>query len=869
MPELKPLALMEERTQRNGEESDIVLVMELLYLGELVVKLTTSFFVAALEETKEQNQYRLIHTLVRADGIGQWVSALEDALTGPAAHDLLPGVREASKSLTEKHKEGTWQFKAVESLSDALNGFYGAESSQLGSKVSLLDWFKVFATLRNKTRGHGAPTPPKCHEWVGPLKSSIEAVCKNSPLKLHSWAYLHRNLSGRYHVANICGDGKPFEPLKTSEGQKRSNLPNGVYVWIDGFRKVDLCRTDSNVNDFFFPNGAFGSQTFELHSTISDDRAAGDAKPYLLPAKERPSSETEGLGKLEVVGNVFTNVPLTAAYYVERPKLEGELKKILLNDRHPIVTLVGRGGIGKTSLAIHILKEIVSLDRYDVIIWFSSRDIDLTAAGPKAVKAQVRTDKEMAKQFVRLVGAEELVKERKVQAKEFLSEEFHTSSYGPALFVFDNFETAESPVDLFNWIDSNIRSPNKALITSRFRDFKADYPIDVHGMEMDEALELVRQTSVKLAISGMVSDEQAREVVEAASFHPYVIKILLGEIADSGKYHRPKQIMAKQDEILDALFERTFNNLTPLAERIFLTLCGWKSLVPQLGVEAMIHRYRDPDLDPETSIDQLVRMSLVERKIAPDNSVFLEVPLSAAIFGNKKLEYSPQAALIETDLRFLKDFGPTAATGISSGLDPKIRTFFKNTAQKVEKGEENANEIKDVLEFLASSYSEAWMLLADLETERRAPQHKKKAVEYIRRYLETDPPAEGALDAWLRLEEFYSASGNNVEACMALLKADRIGEQPYYRLSRMANRLNRDSQLRQKLNKSHIETTYKPLSILMEARLPEAKATDHSRLAWLHLHCGNNARALEIAEQGLKKDSSDTHCLKIVKRLKN
>jgi len=42
----------------------------------------------------------------------------------------------------------------------------------------------------------------------------------------------------------------------------------------------------------------------------------------------------------------------------------------------------------------------------------------------------------------------------------------------PLLFVFDNFETVSNPVQTYNWIDTYIRTQNKVLITSRFREFR-------------------------------------------------------------------------------------------------------------------------------------------------------------------------------------------------------------------------------------------------------------------------------------------------------------------------------------------------------------------------------------------------------------
>jgi len=64
--------------------------------------------------------------------------------------------------------------------------------------------------------------------------------------------------------------------------------------------------------------------------------------------------------------------------------------------------------------------------------------------------------------------------------------------------VFDNFETVRNSADLFQWIDINIRFPNKIGITTRVREFKADYPIEVLGMEKGEAEMLIGQTAVSL-----------------------------------------------------------------------------------------------------------------------------------------------------------------------------------------------------------------------------------------------------------------------------------------------------------------------------------------------------------------------------------
>ncbi|MCC5294403.1 NB-ARC domain-containing protein, partial [Staphylococcus aureus] len=69
--------------------------------------------------------------------------------------------------------------------------------------------------------------------------------------------------------------------------------------------------------------------------------------------------------------------------------LEEELRNLLLDERRQMITLVGRGGIGKTSLALRVLDGITAETRYDVIVWFSARDVDLALSGPKAVRPSI------------------------------------------------------------------------------------------------------------------------------------------------------------------------------------------------------------------------------------------------------------------------------------------------------------------------------------------------------------------------------------------------------------------------------------------------------------------------------------------------
>ncbi len=858
-----PIQKMMERVEKN-KDYDSQLFLELLYAGEFIIKTTVAAFVASIEDDRDNHRYRYLHTLVRADGIGEWAKTISEIWTGTASQHLSSELFDDRRVFTERFGRGSWQYEAVETLQEVLAGVYhDAEPMAKGGKISLRTWFTKFVELRNKTRGHGATTPATCAKLVPKLQKSIKLLVDNHPLFIRPWAYLHQNLSGKYRVVSLGGDESPFAVLKTSAAIRGENYPNGIYLWIEKPRQVDLLHSDPDATNFFVPNGGFKGTTYELHSPITDDRQNGDASSYLEPPSAKPPSETQGLGELDIIGNVFTNLPTAPSGYVRRPQLEEEVRDKFTNDFHRIITLVGRGGIGKTSLALAVLHEIANADRYKVIIWFSARDIDLTEAGPKVVKPRILTEKDIAEEYKDLVT--ELGTD---SGNGTMAEHMHRSPHGPSLFIFDNFETVRHPVDIYKWIDTNIRSPNKAVITTRTRDFKADFPIEVSGMEYEEAKELILQTAIKLNVQDIVGGK-SEQIIEESNGHPYVIKIFLGEMADKRKFSKPKMVLASRDDILDALFERTYGNLSPLAKRIFLTLSGWRSLVPQLAVEAVLHwRNSAADVDPRAAVDELVRMSLIERTLAPDQTDFLGVPITAALFGEKKLRVSPDRLLIQDDIRFLQDFSPTARTSLKIGSDPRIRSFFKKVANRISGGSISIEKIRPMLEFIAQQYPQAWLLLAQLEEETN--NEPKDVAEYVQHFLEQKPPNEKAHEAWIRLVELYRRLGGVdgvVGSCSAFLSAAEIKEPDLSDISRMANYVNNEKEIIRQMDTLQRSALLKPLVELMEPYQESASATDLSRLAWLYLHSGEEEHALQLAEQGLQREKDNIHCQRLYDRL--
>jgi NB-ARC domain len=618
-------------------------------------------------------------------------------------------------------------------------------------------------------------------------------VSERLPLLQRPWAYLHRNLSGKYRVVPLGGDVSSFDQLKTTSGARAPQfrgLKDGVYIDYQEPVRVELIETNVNVADFFFPNGAFKGKTFELLSLISDNRIEGDASPYMAPAGERPASETEGKGTLDPIGNTWTNLPIVSSGYVERTALQGELYDALKNDRHPVITLVGRGGIGKTSLAITVLNRAARESLFEAIIWFSARDIDLLPEGPKIVAPRVLSQNDIAGEFVGLLEPNES-KQKGFRAIDYFASSLTRSPTGkPLLFVFDNFETVRNPADLFGWLDMHIRLPNKILITSRYREFKADFPIEVSGMTEPEADQLISAAAHRLGITELITRQFRTDLYEEADGHPYIIKVLLGEVSKAGKLVKVERIVAGNDDILDALFERTYAELHPVAKRIFLTLCSWRSLVPQLALEAVLLRPSNEKMDVGAAVEELVSSSFVDRTTASDGSVFLDVVLVASVFGRRKLEITPMRAAINADVDFLQQIGASSASALRHGVGPRIERLFQNIASRLGAGRVELVEVVPSLEFICRQYPKGWPLLAKLHEESDSVKGLANAAECLRRFLEHSQSIPDQTVAWDNLARIYQASGDWTGAAQARISRCKLLETPYSELSNTANWLN-------------------------------------------------------------------------------
>ena len=316
-----PLERMNQRLAVDRSDSDTALFSSLLLKGELIVKLTTAGLVAVLQDDVDRHKYNHLYQLVRADGIGDWAQVLDALLIGPSSQLLPSQARTAQIQLTKSESADSWQHDAIRLLHDCLRCI-DSTTAKTTSRVQGREWFRAFATLRNRTRGHGAARPSTLSDACPSLEASLTLLEEHLDILSRPWAYIRQNLSGKYRVTYWGLSSARFEELKRREDKRH---PEGVYIDLEGLHRVDLVESDADVSDVWIINGKFNDRNHELLSYFTDNTRKTDSTPYLRPVQALPSSETEGLGELTLVGKTFTNLPPVPSGYIPRRHLETHL----------------------------------------------------------------------------------------------------------------------------------------------------------------------------------------------------------------------------------------------------------------------------------------------------------------------------------------------------------------------------------------------------------------------------------------------------------------------------------------------------------------------------------------------------------------
>lgn len=197
------------------------------------------------------------------------------------------------------------------------------------------------------------------------------------------------------------------------------------------------------------------------------------------------------------------------------------LEQILLETQPWVVAIVGLGGIGKTSLADSVVREVMLSFRYEDVIWLRAGSSHLSgrSAAPEMTYEALITD--LAEVF--WPGASDShFRQRLVQVRQKLNDR-------PHLVIIDNLESQSDTAYLLAHLNE-LANPSKFLLTTRSRPAAQAgvYSLSLDELPFSDASALMRHYGKEIGISAIdeASDLDFRSIYNVVGGNPQALKLV-------------------------------------------------------------------------------------------------------------------------------------------------------------------------------------------------------------------------------------------------------------------------------------------------------------------------------------------------------
>lgn len=817
---------------------------------EMCIKYITVLSLSLLSVYESSKAHRTACTLVRANSIGDWTTQL-DQISQRLARIQTQTTREMSRRLRERISAQALPEHNVIKASAAVEGILGLlmmldEDRILGSRPNLINILKQLAAIRNKTRGHGALTSV-FYRPAAPLLSAAAVAISELLTNLGTLALV--SYESESPGAFLLNGSSPAELVDFAYGGE----PGSVW-WLtahDGAVPLLSLMTVTELNlDTGFVNGGWNEASLQAEILCYENGSTyRQSLPEYRDSLPPPPSSTDGGEHLVYFPSTAHNLPSGVDRYVHRTELEVTLESLLRDRTHRLISLQGPGGSGKTSLALTLSHGLASGGGpFDYIIWVSARDIDLLVEGPVPRSRQVKDLETFATYLCRLL-------ELPGPDPETACANFLRDGAIPCLVVLDNLETITNPTAVQRFLDDNVVLPSKVLITSRHERFRGDFPVAVGGMEEPEAIQLLLSEARANFCEGDITASIEKQVLLLSNRLPYVIKMLVAQFTHTRNVNQALSNISSHEELMDALFERSFALLPADGQWLYLLL--GRRLTCQEWILSALASFQGYRFDNGKAA--LLRHSLVAERGEGDYVSLALSSLAGKHSARTLIGHELEAEVEILDRILSETYNPTV-----DNPSPSLHRLWEAIAHRRAIGGLSWEEAVRLGQAVCSRRNEAWAALAECLAAAGAPPDEVRAA--FKRSVEAQPTTP---EIWRSFSGFELRQGDGLTAARYGARAIDYGLSDLNFALQIAGDLVSELTSRKDIGAAQRDMYVSGVTTFLQARSAELDATGWSRLGWLYLIRSAKdtdpqrefiRKALWCAEQGLRIDPSNHHC---------
>lgn len=294
--------------------------------------------------------------------------------------------------------------------------------------------------------------------------------------------------------------------------------------------------------------------------------------------------------------------------------LSDRLFGLLTTDESPwVATLVGIGGIGKTSLANFSVRRVIEQLHYHDIIWLKISEVNPNKRPFPPVTPRQTFDKLVVQLCRRLLPAlsnQTEAEERFLQLQQLLKSQ-------PYLIIIDDLELRSDTAYLISELVS-LANPSRFLLTSRTSpaDHAGSQTICLRELEEADSLALIRHYAQEIGFvqAANATDDDLRPIFELVGGNPYTLKQLVnlakGRPLNSLLTSLKQRPLESGKEIYMHILQETWLTLSDEAKAVLaiMPLAADGGMAPdQIAVLSQL-----PDERLWPAINELIGRSLLE-----------------------------------------------------------------------------------------------------------------------------------------------------------------------------------------------------------------------------------------------------------------
>jgi hypothetical protein len=316
--------------------------------------------------------------------------------------------------------------------------------------------------------------------------------------------------------------------------------------------------------------------------------------------------------------------------FVGRRKKLAEINDVLIHARQPVVSLEGLGGVGKSAVAIELVRQFYESRSYLFIV-------------SQSAKSKVWQDGYVGSRRAGFSGLREFLLEiAKVldlntpENTEVLKEIVIESMSGlKGLLLVDNIEDVLDQ-ELMHFLKRDIPEPVKVLVTSRIDRAIGAYPISIPQLEEFEARELLYHELERLGYTGYINEESyIDDLLTITGKLPLALKWSAAVAAKDGLKEAVEQLRKvdiTKKAFLNFLFATMYETLSPLARDAALISPyigeDWNALSVSMILKA-------PEDEVEDAIRELKDRGILLTSSTTHADALLMLPLTKDFLAGK------------------------------------------------------------------------------------------------------------------------------------------------------------------------------------------------------------------------------------------